>query len=130
VKETDVLLLGEGILHSGLERLLLDRGGGLRVRRASSWRDAKVSLLERKPDVLIVESADAAAVLAAEAELEDLKVICLTREQNQMLVVRFHHSMDVTLEDLLRALGGETEASEAPESPEVPDAPPQSSDGP
>ncbi len=106
---TNVLLIGHGVFHDGLERLLAEQPHMSIVGTADTWTEAQemVSLLQ--PDVLIVEQE------AAELYEDDLtplldmqghtmKIIYLTLAESRMIIHDRQEVDGATVDHLLEAL--------------------------
>jgi DNA-binding NarL/FixJ family response regulator len=116
---TRVLLIGQGLFRDGLTHLLRDVAALKIIGATDTWADARLMMLQERPDVLIVDhnnarlsEADLAPVL--NIDLPDLKIIYLTLAENRMIVHDQRQVSNVMLSDLLGALHASSDAQETP----------------
>jgi len=106
---TNVLLIGHGIFHDGLERLLAEQPHMSVIGTASNWDEAQQVMARERPDVLIVEQESAnlyednlAPLL--DVETETFKVIYLTLAESKMVIHNRQQVNGATVDNLLEVL--------------------------
>jgi len=106
---TNVLLIGHGVFHDGLERLLAEQSQMSVIGTASNWDEAQQVMTREQPDVLIIEQESAnlyednlAPLL--DVETETFKVIYLTLAESKMVIHDRQQVNGATVDNLLEAL--------------------------
>ncbi len=105
-----VLIIGRGLFRDGLNRLLSDHESVEVVAAVSDWREAR-RILEHEPvDTLIVEQQSTddyedELLRFLATDMRRIKVIYLSLAKSQMIVHQRRQMSDVTVENLLTALG-------------------------
>ncbi len=106
---TNVLLIGHGVFHDGLERLLVEQPNMSVVGTASNWVEAQQVMTREQPDVLIIEQESAnlyednlAPLL--DVETETFKVIYLTLAESKMVIHDRQQVNGATVDNLLEVL--------------------------
>lgn len=106
---TNVLLIGHGVFHDGLERLLAEQPQMSVIGTASNWDEAQQVMTREQPDVLIIEQESAnlyednlAPLL--DVETETFKVIYLTLAESKMVIHDRQQVNGATVDNLLEVL--------------------------
>ena len=105
----NVLFVGLGLLQDVVIRLLSDQPDIHIIGSVDSWEEAKQSIQENRPDVIIMDHQNPELM---EAELHPLldqhakhfKIIYLTSADNRIIVHDRMQINDAAMPDLLRAL--------------------------
>jgi response regulator of citrate/malate metabolism len=115
---TRILLIGQGLFLDGLTHILSEQPNTEIIGAVSSWKAAENLVAERQPDIIIVDhneeelrETDLAPLL--ENQIASVKVIYLTLAANKMIIHNRQQFDDVTMPDLLKALGSSDEGGTA-----------------
>ena len=107
---TRILLIGQGLFLDGLTRILAEQSHTEIVGAVSSWEAAGGLVAEGQPDIIIVDhdedklrETDLAPLL--DNQIATVKVIYLTLAANKMIIHNRQQFEDVTMPDLIKALG-------------------------
>lgn len=105
-----ILLIGQGLFLDGLTRILSEQPGTEVIAAASTWAEAHSIVDQENPNIVIVDhdepdlrETDLAPLL--EGDTSSLKVIYLTLSANKMIVHNRQQWTDVSVPDLIHALG-------------------------
>lgn len=106
---TNVLLIGHGVFHDGLKRLLAEQSHMAVIGTASNWDEAQQIMAREQPDVLIVEQETADLYEDNLAPLLDMqghtmKIIYLTLAESRMIIHDRQEINGATVEQLFQAL--------------------------
>ena len=106
---TKVLLIGHGMFHDGLKRILSEQSQMSVVGTASTWDEARELLAQLQPDVLIVEQEAADLYEDNLASLMDMqdhaqKIIYLTLAESRMIIHDRQKVEGATIDHLFKAL--------------------------
>jgi DNA-binding NarL/FixJ family response regulator len=106
---TKVLLIGHGMFHDGLKRLLTEQSQMSVVGTANTWDEARAMLAQLQPDVLIVEQEAADLYednLASLLDMQDhaKKIIYLTLAESKMVIHDRQQVEGATIDHLVKAL--------------------------
>ena len=107
---TRILLIGHGLFLDGLTRILSEQPDTEIIAAASNWDAARTIVDQENPDIVIVDhdepelrESDLAPLL--ESATPSLRVIYLTLSANKMIVHNRQQLSDVSIPDLIQALG-------------------------
>ena len=106
---TTVLLIGHGIFHDGLERLLAEQPHMSIIGTAGNWEEAQQVMAREQPDVLIVEQETANLYEDNLSPLLDMKgdalrIIYLTLAESKMVIHDRQQVNGATVDTLLEVL--------------------------
>ena len=106
---TKVLLIGHGVFHDGLERLLAEQSTMSIVGTSDTWTEAQEMVAQLRPDVLIVEQEAADLYEDDLTPLLDMqghtmKIIYLTLAESRMIIHDRQEVDGATVDHLLEAL--------------------------
>ncbi|HEY53441.1 MAG TPA: response regulator transcription factor [Caldilineae bacterium] len=106
---TTVLLIGHGVFHDGLERLLAEQPHMSIIGTAGNWDEAQQVIAREQPDVLIVEQESANLYEDNLGPLLDMKgdaltIIYLTLTESKMVIHDRQQVNGATVDNLLEIL--------------------------
>ena len=107
---TQVLLVGRGLFQDGLARLLEANQTYVNVIGfAESWQEAKTLLKTLRPDALIADYQCADVIVAdlerlSIEEYQISKALFIILDENKMVVYHRQQFVDITIDQLIKAL--------------------------